>query len=900
MADQSIHPALKPSNEDVELVIDGKKCTGKKGETIITVAARYDIYIPHYCWHPSLSVAGNCRLCLVEVHTPNPRANNELKPLPKPVIACQTLITPGMHVFTQSELAIDCQNGMMEFLLLNHPLDCPVCDRGGECMLQRYSMDYGHGHTRMVDKKRKFKKPQFDPLIDIERNRCIMCTRCIRFCDEIADDHVMGIFDRGEGNYIGTFGRGPVSNILSGNVIDICPVGCLTSKPFRFRARPWELLQTQSTSTWDASGAKVTHWTRNRKHYRTTPPSRKHHKAYTVNEDTEEFIDNITRFASDFGLNGKRWDESRILVGDTLLPSAFTEAVKKAAEGLSKVKEKHGAGSIATVVSPRATMEEGYLAAKFARTVIGNDNVDWRMSFQSAEAASMASTAIGHGDGDLEDGFEALILIGGDFLHQTPVFAMRLKEHARLYDRPIIMIGHHHDAYFAKHSSLRFYCPPGAAAKAVGLLGKAVKGGEGERRELAELFGVDAERVEALVETLGKSYEKALIVQSLEDMNGAYLGAEVPAVLGLKRQLGKAWGYIPVMRDRNAIGLYAVGAQPGRLPADAEKVREVWRLDEEAPLSTEGGFAACELAERIEGGEIKAVFCLGADALYNAPDRERLVKALDKLDFFVVADLFDSEITRKADVFLASASPLERDGTMADLEGNLARLVDAEGPIGGARPDWEALTGLATLMGASNFDYETIEDVFNEMIHLVSPGFQGSFEALALRGPRNDYMVKDPGGARKHLPEYNPGDYRTDGAHFRWQGEELDAPADFPAETLDTPADGFLLAWGETVQGDDYHLNHASIADLLKPKPYAEIHPSDARKLGITDRFKHYEAHMSFGGETYGLELVIRQGPAPGILYMPRGLGDIKFTGLAKPQPVAIKVVGTVEMAGVS
>jgi len=900
MPDQSIHPALTPSSEDVEIVIDGRSVVGKKGESIINVAAREGVYIPHYCWHPSLSVAGNCRLCLVEVHLPNPRQDNKVMPLPKPAIACQTPITPGMHVFTDSELARDCQGGMMEFLLANHPLDCPICDRGGECMLQRYSMEYGKGHARMADKKRKFKKPQFDALIDIERNRCIMCTRCVRFCDEVAGDHVMGIFARGEMNYIGTFGRGPVSNILSGNVIDICPVGCLTSKPFRFRARPWELLQTQSTSIWDASGAKITHWTRNGKLYRTTPPSRKYHNTYTVNEDTEEFIDNIARFGSDYPLNDKRWDESRIRIGQTLLPSAFTEAVKTAAEGLAGVKQRHGADAIATLVSPRATMEEGYLAAKLARTVLGNDNIDWRMSFQSSEASEAATMAFEHADGDLEDGFDALVLVNGDYLHQTPVFAMRLKEHARLFDKPIVMIGHHHDAYFAPHSALRFHCAPGATPRALRLLGQAAGGDSKARKELAGLFHVNTERVEALVETIGAEYGKALIVQSLEDMNGAYLEHEVPAALSLKETLGKSWKYIPVLRDRNALGLFAAGVHPGRLPASKERTREVWGLDENAEFPLAGGTPARQLAEEIESGRIKGLLCLGADILHACPERERLLAALDKLDFFVISDLFESEITAKADVYLASASSLERDGTMCDVEGNLARLVDTEGPVGGSRPDWEALTGLANLMGASNFDYETLEDVFNEMMSLLAPRFQGSFKSLELRGPRNDLSVRDPGGARKRTREYNPGNYRTDGAHFRWSGGPVEQPEGEPEVSSASGEDELLLTWGEHIQGDDYHLNHASIADLLKEKPYAEIHPRDAERLGLEDPLKSYMAHMDFGGQTYALELRVRQGPAPGTVYMPAGLGDIQFSGLSAAQAVKLEILGAVKTAGVS
>lgn len=894
MPDQSNHPAIPPTQDEIRFFLDGREVVGYKGETIIRVAAREGVYIPHYCWHPSLSVAGNCRLCLVEIHMPNPRNDNKPAPLPKPAIGCQTTIAPGMHVFTASEEAKKCQNDMMEFLLVNHPLDCPICDRGGECMLQRYSFEYGQGSARMRDQKRRFKKPQLDPLIDVERNRCIMCTRCVRFCDEVAGEHVMGVFDRGEGNYIGTFGQGPVSNILSGNVIDICPVGCLTSKPFRFKARPWELLQTQSTSIWDASGAKVTHWTRNARLYRTTPPSRKYHETYTVNEDTEEFIDNVTRFGSDFAFHESRWDESRIRIGATLLPAAFTEAVKQAATGLAKVKVSHGADAIATLVSPRATMEEGYLAAKFARTVLGNDNVDWRMSFQTTAAAEAAAVAFDHADGDLDGGFDVAVLVNGDYLHTAPTFAMRVKEHARLFGKPVVMIGHHHDHFVAKESEHRHFCAPGSTARVVGLLAKAVGGDDAAKSELAELVSGD---INATIELLKKTQGKALVLQSLEDMNGALLTEEVPAAIALKQSLGANWRYIPVVKDRNATGLRTVGAQPGRLPAAEDAVRKAWKLKEGATIPTSGGVTARNIVEEIEGGRIKALLCFGADILHAHPDRARLLAALQKLEFFVVSDLFNSEYTQLAHVYLAAASNLERDGTFCDVEGNLARLSETEGLVGGARPDWEALTGLANMMGADNFDYESVKDVFNEMMSLVAPEFQGSFESLMLRGPRNDLTVADPGGARQRTPAYNPGDYRIDGAHFRSSGDAIDAPlAANNAPTI--PADGFLVSWGEHIQADDYHLNRASIANLLRIEAYAEINPADAERLGIEDVFAVHKGMLKLNGETYRINVVVRDGPMPGTLYIPSGLGDLTFAGLATAQTAKLEIEAAAVPAG--
>jgi len=888
MSDQTIHPALKPGTEQVKIVLNGREVTGFKGETIITVAAREDVYVPHYCWHPSLSVAGNCRLCLVEVHMPG--RDGKLSPAPKPVIGCQTPISAGMHVFTDSALAKECQNGMMEFLLANHPLDCPICDRGGECMLQRYSMEYGTGHARMADKKRKFTKPQADPLIDIERNRCIMCTRCVRFCDEVAGEHVMGVFDRGEGNYIGTFGQGPVSNILSGNVIDICPVGCLTSKPFRFKARVWELLQTQSTSIWDASGAKVTHWTRNGKLYRTTPPSRKIHDGYTVNEDTEEFIDNITRFGSDFSRHESRWDESRIRIGGSPLPSSFTEAVRQAAEGLGRVKSASGGDSIAVLVSPRATMEEGYLAAKFARTVLRTDNIDWRVSLDTQESADAATVAIQHADGDLEDGFDAAIVLSGDYLHTTPVFAMRVREHARLNGKPLVLLGHHHDPYLSAETAWRFHCQPGAIAKVLSLLAKAIGGTAAAKDELAGLLNVTAERVGQLVELLSASYRKGLLIHNLDDMGSRGLASEVPAALGLKAALGAAWGYIPTLRARNAFGLYAVGAQPGVLPSDEKRVRQAWGVDANVSLPTDGGLAAHGLIEAIESGRIRALVALGADTLHAYADRERLIAALQKLEFFVLSDLFESDFAAHATVFLAAASNLEKDGTYADLEGNLARLTEAEPPAGGSRPEWEALTGIATLMGSDEFDYESVADVFAEMMPLIAPGFQGSFQAMNLRGPRNDVSISDPGGARKHSPLYNPGDYRIDGAHLRWKGEAVEATG-LPAPSAPAADGEFLVTWGAHGQGDDYHLNNASIAEMLKATPYAEINPADAKGLGIEDPFARHRAILHINGESHEVDVIVRRGPAPGVLYVPEGLGPISFRNQVSAVTARLEVV---------
>ncbi|KPL10436.1 hypothetical protein AMJ85_05720, partial [candidate division BRC1 bacterium SM23_51] len=245
------------------LTIDGQQVTAADGTRVIEAAKKLGIDIPHYCYHPSLSVAGSCRLCLVEVEG-----------MPNLALACDTKVHEGMIVRTNTAKVAHARQDMLEFLLLNHPLDCPVCDRGGECILQWYAMDYGSASTRTTEPRRRFRKPRFDPLIELERNRCILCSRCVRFLDEIAGEHVLGVFQRGNRAHIGTFEDRPIRTIFSGMIIDYCPVGSLTSKPFRFKARAWELQQVQSTCPYCAAGCPVTLWMRGGAIHRVTSPTR--------------------------------------------------------------------------------------------------------------------------------------------------------------------------------------------------------------------------------------------------------------------------------------------------------------------------------------------------------------------------------------------------------------------------------------------------------------------------------------------------------------------------------------------------------------------------------------------------------------------------------------------------
>lgn len=846
-----------PEEDIFSINLNGNDVQARKGETIMEVCHREDVYVPHYCWHPALSIAGNCRLCLVEVEK-----------VPKPVIGCQTQVTPGMVIRTNSEQAKTSQEWMMEFLLVNHPLDCPICDRGGECQLQRYSMDYGTSHTRMADKKRKFVKPQADPLIDIERNRCIMCTRCVRFCDEVGGEHVMGVFDRGEGNYIGTFGQGPVSNIYSGNVIDLCPVGCLTNKEFRFKARSWELKQTQSTCDQCSSGCKITSWTRNELLYRTTPPSRQRHGQFTINEDTEEFICNQGRFAADYSKHESRQDESLVRRADRLVQTSYDEAIRAAAQSLKAVGEKFGNDAVAIAASARLTNEEGLLAAKLARNVLKTDSIDWRFSYTSAEAADAVSLALEQADGDLEATPDVVVVVNGNLVHQSPIVALQIQELGRRMGKTIVMLGHHHDDYLSKHSENRYHNQPGFTAGVLNALAS------GDTAKLSELFNKTEDEVKSLLDLL-KSAGRGLIVHTLEDFAGLYAPEEVPQAINLRVALGESWGYLPVVRDRNAVGLNALNVEP-----------------------QDQGVSASNLISAIEDGRIKGLLMLGADSLASLPNQERVVSALKKLDTLIVADLFETQYSQLAQVVLATASNLERTGTYTDIEGNIALLKQAIEPMGDSQPVWKILTALGRELGAENFGGDSIDAIWTQTRKQLASASAVTLKDLELEGGSNAahyQKIHDAGGARNRSVDYNPGNYRKDGLHIRAAATVSPVSAEaVSGRTEFSSGNGELvLTWGAHVSGRGYLNDRASIAQILLPKPFLEMNPRDAAALDVqNDQFAVIEG----SGFRAKVGIRISNGPAPGCVYLPAGTYG-EFDAAMNKGPVNVKLTPLTESA---
>jgi NADH-quinone oxidoreductase subunit G len=347
------------SNDIVKIEIDGKPVTARKGQMIIQATDDVGVYVPRFCYHKKLSIAANCRMCLVEVEK-----------APKPVPACATPVAEGMKIYTRSDLAIDAQKGVMEFLLINHPLDCPICDQGGECELQDLAMGYGRGVSRYTEKKRVVADENIGPLVSTDMTRCIHCTRCVRFGDEVAGVRELGVTDRGENMRIGTYVKKAVSSEMSGNIVDLCPVGALNNKPYRYSARAWELIQHPAVSAHDCAGSNLYLHSSRGMVKRAVPRENE-----AINET---WLADRDRFSCEAFYGTSRITAPAVKRAGKWQTIGWDEALSEAAGWLAETVKRHGPEHVAALVAPSTTVEEAYLLQKWLRGE-GCGNIDHRL-----------------------------------------------------------------------------------------------------------------------------------------------------------------------------------------------------------------------------------------------------------------------------------------------------------------------------------------------------------------------------------------------------------------------------------------------------------------------------------------------------------------------------------------
>ena len=649
----------------IEIELDGKKLDVAEGSTIIHAAEQAGTYIPHFCYHKKLSIAASCRMCLVDVEK-----------MPKPMPACATTVAPGMVVRTKSAKAINAQKSVMEFLLINHPLDCPICDQGGECQLQDLAVGYGGGASRYEEEKRVVTGKDVGPLISMqEMSRCIQCTRCVRFGQEIAGVMEFGMSNRGEHAEIETFVGQSVDSELSGNMIDTCPVGALTSKPFRYSARTWELSRRKSVSPHDSTGANLIVQVKNGKVMRVVP---------LENEAVNEcWIADRDRFSYEALSSEERLTGPMIKQGGTWKPVDWQTALAYVANGLKQIKSDHGAASIGALVSPHSTLEELFLTSSLM-SGLGSPNIDYRLrnaEFPAIEGIRHLGTSIA----SLSE-LQRVLVVGSNLRKDHPLFAQRIRQAVRKgavvnaiaaatpnWAMPVANTLLAGDAIWVQalaDVAAAVAAAKGVAAPAQGNVSAAAKA-------IADAM-LSGERKAILLGNAAAHHAKASSLLALANWIGAQTGASV--------------GYLT--EAANTVGAQLAAALPGAKGLNA--------------------------AQMLNGG-LKAVLLLNNEPVFDSAAGAAASAALDKAEMVVSLSPFKANMAF-SDVLLPIAPFTETSGTFINAEGRVQSFHAVVKPLGETRPAWKVLRVLANLLGVPGFDFESSQEVLAQVCGLPDAG----------------------------------------------------------------------------------------------------------------------------------------------------------------------------------
>ncbi|MDR5854799.1 NADH-quinone oxidoreductase subunit NuoG [Caballeronia sp. LZ062] len=643
----------------VELEIDGKTVEVPEGSMVIQAAHKVDTYIPHFCYHKKLSIAANCRMCLVEVEK-----------MPKAVPACATPVSAGMVVRTASDKAVKAQQSVMEFLLINHPLDCPICDQGGECQLQDLAVGYGKSQSRYNEEKRVVFHKNVGPLISMEEmTRCIHCTRCVRFGQEVAGVMELGMLGRGEHSEITSFVGKTVDSELSGNMIDLCPVGALTSKPFRYSARTWELSRRKSVSPHDSVGANLVVQVKNNRVMRVLPMENE-----AINEC---WISDKDRFSYE-GLNSDdRLTVPMLKQGGNWVETDWQTALEYVAKGIKGIKADHGANAIAALATPHSTVEELYLLKQFAEGV-GSPNVDFRLR-QSDFSAPVGAGApwLGVKIADLSNVDTAFVI--GSFLRRDhPLFAARLRQAAKNGAMLTFLNASNDDSLIP--TAHRLVAAPSAWLDQLAGIAAAVS----EARGVALPDAFAGREVSAAAKDVAASLsagEKRVVLLGNVAVQHPDFAQIQAAAQWIADNTGATLGFLT--EGANSVGGYLVDALPG-----------------------EGGLDARAVFEQPRKGYV----LLNAEPELDAANPAQAVAALKAAEMVVVMSPFKHGM-EYADVLLPIAPFTETSGTFVNAEGTAQSFNGVVRALGDTRPGWKVLRVLGTMLGLPGFEFDTAEEV---------------------------------------------------------------------------------------------------------------------------------------------------------------------------------------------
>ena len=795
--------APKPTHT---VTVDGVTFEAQPGELLIKAAQENGIYIPRFCWHERMKPVGMCRMCLVEVE-----GGRGYPP------ACTTPVTDGMVVHSKSDAVKQIQDGVLEFLLVNHPLDCPVCDRGGECPLQDQTLAFGPGESRFVEEKRHFPKPiPLSDLILLDRERCIQCARCIRFADEVAGDVLIDFVDRGDRMQVLNFEEQPFDSYFSGNTVQICPVGALTASQYRFRARPWDLSTVETSCTTCSV------------HCRGAVQSSSNRLVRLLGVDSEPvnhgWLCDKGRYGLEWIHSERRLLEPQIRDGAARREVSWPDALDRAADVIEKAKNLHGAQSVAMLGGARGTNEDAYVWSVLTKGVIGTDHVDAQLGdglpadfvlgMQRAEIADL-------------DQAGAIVVLDRDLRDQVPVLFLRLRRAVVELGVPLI------DLAPAAH----------ALSAHAAVVARTVPGEPIATNVHDEITRVGAGRPGPVVVIVGRGN----------------LAVAADAVVGAAAELAHVHEvkFLSALRRANVHGALDAGLAPGFLPGRTtlDAGRE-WFTERWGGVPAERGLAAEGILRAAADGKIRVLILVGADPINDFPDATLARRAIDAVDTIIAVDGFESESTARAEVFLPCTLWGEKAGTVTNLEGRVQRVGRKVAPEGTAMDDWRIAAELALRMGR-DLDLATVDEVTDEIAR-VAPALAGVTSELLKRArdgvvvpmaahldeiivrTRDLSIMADDGSGTSWDPIKVEGDAPLEPVDATDATAPLDAPAlhawrgaDEQPEAPGRDAYALRLVVGRALYDDGRLVSETPLLQRLVAEPGLRIHPSDLARIGV-------------------------------------------------------------------
>ena len=757
------------TTDTVRLTIDGIPITVPKGTLVIEAARRVGVMIPHFCYHPKLKPDANCRMCLVEVEK-----------MPKLQTSCSTVATEGMAVRTATTVVNDAHKSVLEFILANHPLDCPVCDQGGRCDLQDFSHQYTATASRFIETKRIFQKEYFSPLIETQMNRCVQCLRCVRYCDEVMDVKALAPAGRGTMTEIKSFGTHQLNCEFCGGCVQICPVGAITSRLSMYEYRPWMLKRADTICQYCGDGCQITVQTKDNELI----------EVMSAQGAGRNNGDLCARgfFGYHAAAHPDRLTKPLMRRNGALVETTWEDALEYTAEQISRLKTSHGAQAFGGLISSRCTNEELYLFQKVMRTAIGTNNLDSSARYGQLNAVQAMRRIQGthRWTVTFEDIIQAdvLLLVGTNITEANPIAGLKVKEavkkhQARLFTIESIQPAVDTISNITNLAELHICVPPAQYDRAIlGLLKAAVEGQQVDQtvhntssefvtavsQALARLSWPDIEAAtgttrETFVQlAAGIAKGRRVVVLAGQDLLRSAGGYGICLnLLDLLLLTGKltesGCGFAPLAEENNDQGAVEMGAiaelLPGVLDVANQEARaqmgRAWKTD--LPLAA--GATLVEMIDRAHSGLLKGMLVVGENPVGSLPPHLEVGEALRKLEFLVCQELFLTETASLAHVVLPASSSLEKAGTFTNEEGHVQAVRPAIEPVGESRPDWEILSAISMLLGAPR-DYGDAKELLTE-IRSVVPGY-------GLLGPGPIPPKVD----RAAIERYVTGGYRQD------------------------------------------------------------------------------------------------------------------------------------------